>query len=297
LLLSAELVIADLSGHNPNVYYEVAMRHCVCKPCVLLVEGSDVPPFDTRGLRMIQLDMTKDGKPARDAIRQAIRHFRDGHHTGEDSPVWQSMVQERMRELDGPDVAKALGEIANVGSFVAKLVATVDTLGHEVQRMRQLIDGSKDFSALRNNIQRAETAVRRADSFLAEGGEDSAEMALGFYDEALGVQPDHQGALIGKAKALVRRTPPDYPEAIGILSRVIDGDPSSARAYYNRACYRSLSGADAVTAISDLTEAVRLAPHYRKHARMDKDFSRLRDMAEFRALISDSAGETGRGGL
>ncbi len=35
-LLSSDLVVADLTDHNPNVFYELAIRHAVAKPLVQL---------------------------------------------------------------------------------------------------------------------------------------------------------------------------------------------------------------------------------------------------------------------
>lgn len=35
-LLSSELVIADISGHNPNVFYEMGYRKCTDKPIIHL---------------------------------------------------------------------------------------------------------------------------------------------------------------------------------------------------------------------------------------------------------------------
>src|SRR5512141_2762895 len=37
-LLNDSLVIADLSDHSPNVYYELAIRHMIGKPYIHLIE-------------------------------------------------------------------------------------------------------------------------------------------------------------------------------------------------------------------------------------------------------------------
>ncbi|MDQ0248695.1 hypothetical protein J2W22_000742 [Sphingomonas kyeonggiensis] len=55
-LFKARLVIADLSYHNPNVFYELAIRHMLRKPVVQLMRSSDRIPFDVNQVRTITID-------------------------------------------------------------------------------------------------------------------------------------------------------------------------------------------------------------------------------------------------
>lgn len=48
-LLNSDLVVADLTDHNPNVYYELAVRHAVGKPFVQLIAEGQKLPFDIQG--------------------------------------------------------------------------------------------------------------------------------------------------------------------------------------------------------------------------------------------------------
>ncbi len=57
-LLNSGLVIADLSFHNPNVFYELALRHAVGKPTVHLIRRGDSIPFDLKDFRTITIDTT-----------------------------------------------------------------------------------------------------------------------------------------------------------------------------------------------------------------------------------------------
>ena len=55
-LLKSRLVIADLSFHNPNVFYELAIRHAARLPVVQLIRASDRVPFDLNQVRTIKID-------------------------------------------------------------------------------------------------------------------------------------------------------------------------------------------------------------------------------------------------
>lgn len=57
-LLHSRLVVADLSFHNPNVFYELAIRHATGKPTVLLCRTGDELPFDISDVRTIRIEMT-----------------------------------------------------------------------------------------------------------------------------------------------------------------------------------------------------------------------------------------------
>jgi hypothetical protein len=57
-IVRCRLVIADLSFHNPNVFYELALRHATRKPIVQLIRAADRIPFDLQAFRTIQIDTT-----------------------------------------------------------------------------------------------------------------------------------------------------------------------------------------------------------------------------------------------
>ncbi|MDA8332525.1 MAG: hypothetical protein M0027_15240 [Candidatus Dormibacteraeota bacterium] len=57
-LTKARLVIADLSFSNPNVYYELALRHATRKPVVQIIRTADKLPFDVGQFRTVTIDTT-----------------------------------------------------------------------------------------------------------------------------------------------------------------------------------------------------------------------------------------------
>lgn len=55
-LIEDPLVIADLTGKNPNVLYELAIRHVIRKPAVQIIQTGESLPFDIAASRTIQVD-------------------------------------------------------------------------------------------------------------------------------------------------------------------------------------------------------------------------------------------------
>ena len=58
-ILNSRLVIADLSFHNPNVFYELCLRHATRLPTVQLTRAIDRVPFDLNQYRTIPIE-TRD---------------------------------------------------------------------------------------------------------------------------------------------------------------------------------------------------------------------------------------------
>lgn len=62
-LLEADMVVADLTDHNPSVFYEVAVRHAFRKPLVQLTEADQVIPFDVADVRTIVAGRARSTRP------------------------------------------------------------------------------------------------------------------------------------------------------------------------------------------------------------------------------------------
>lgn len=57
-VVKSRLVIADLSFHNPNVFYELSLRHACRLPTVQIIRTCDRIPFDLDQVRTVQIDTT-----------------------------------------------------------------------------------------------------------------------------------------------------------------------------------------------------------------------------------------------
>ena len=60
-ICSSRIVIADCTGRNPNVFYEIGIAHAVGKPVVLITQDKNDVPFDVRHIRFIQYEYTAAG--------------------------------------------------------------------------------------------------------------------------------------------------------------------------------------------------------------------------------------------
>lgn len=71
-ICTARVVIADVSGRNPNVFYELGIAHTMGKECVVLTQASHDVPFDITSRRYIQYDPTKR-VALRDRIERTLK--------------------------------------------------------------------------------------------------------------------------------------------------------------------------------------------------------------------------------
>ncbi|SDD47842.1 hypothetical protein SAMN05660690_4315 [Geodermatophilus telluris] len=85
-LLVADLVVADVSIHNANVFYELGVRHAVRDRATVLVRARvDEVPFDLRGERYLSYDPTAPAEAAPRLV-QALRETLANERV--DSPVF-----------------------------------------------------------------------------------------------------------------------------------------------------------------------------------------------------------------
>jgi hypothetical protein len=52
-MLKSRIVIADISGRNPNVFYELGFAHALRKPVLIISQGAEDIPFDVSALRVL----------------------------------------------------------------------------------------------------------------------------------------------------------------------------------------------------------------------------------------------------
>ena len=58
---AARVVVADCTGRNPNVFYEIGLAHAIGKQTILISQSRDDIPFDIQHLRTIHYEYTAPG--------------------------------------------------------------------------------------------------------------------------------------------------------------------------------------------------------------------------------------------
>jgi len=125
--LKARAAVADLTGGNPNVYYELSVRHGAQLPVVLIAEEGTKLPFDISQSRVIFFDHTNlssAGKATKDLQAQI-----EASLTGTpDNPISDGM---RLAELQTGNVEEQT--LALVMDRLQRLSHTTDQIDRHLR--------------------------------------------------------------------------------------------------------------------------------------------------------------------
>ena len=113
-LVESDIVIADLSGRNANVFYELGVRHATNVNTILISESEGDVPFDLRHLRTFFYQYEPDSMlQLQDHLRSAIAEIiRDRDRL--DNPVRRYLFDResrKLRQTSGPPGYDAMREI------------------------------------------------------------------------------------------------------------------------------------------------------------------------------------------
>lgn len=74
LLWRSQVVIADLTGKNANVFYEIGLAHALPRPSVLLTQSDEDVPFDLRSIRYLKYGLgTSDRNALQEQLSKRLR--------------------------------------------------------------------------------------------------------------------------------------------------------------------------------------------------------------------------------
>ena len=123
-LLDADLVVADMTFLNANVFYEIGIRHSAGKPVIhMFREGIDFKiPFDVTAFRAIgySVDQPNDLKEAADRVRRQVEAIQaDDFHV--DNPVVRALSLKNLRATASPAEDAILQKFEGMESRISLL--------------------------------------------------------------------------------------------------------------------------------------------------------------------------------
>jgi hypothetical protein len=102
-IVDAELVVADLTELNPNVFYELGIRHSAQGKTIHIAKTGTTLPFDNVAHRTIFVDLTDwhSQEKARSSLAEAVRATRRSDYKVS-NPITQANASFQMRESSDP---------------------------------------------------------------------------------------------------------------------------------------------------------------------------------------------------
>jgi hypothetical protein len=123
-LVGSELAIAVLTGHNPNVFYELGVRHAVRNNTMLLAEHEDEVPFDLRTQRLILYANRglADARLLTRRIQEGIQQMIAEASGDPDNPVLRYLREHRTTESTVVHDTQMTAEIRQLRTMIEQLI-------------------------------------------------------------------------------------------------------------------------------------------------------------------------------
>lgn len=146
LLVESPLVIADLTGHNASVFYELAVRHTIQKPCILMMKYGEKIPIYVKPARIIFYDLENPTKveEAKKSLINQIKNMDNAKYCN-DNPIAQSQKEKMLAKTllkNGNEEYDALtlilGELVELSSAVTNMKREVSSLHGKLRYLDDL---------------------------------------------------------------------------------------------------------------------------------------------------------------
>ena len=143
-IINDRIIVADLTDQNPNVFYELALRHAFRKPVVQLILADQKIPFDVQGVRTVQYSLTLDGvAQAREQVTKQINSaLAKGYEV--ESPVTVAAQLQELTRSTTPEIQLLIKTIADQIESLNKSVADVNKSVADVSRAIYRHDSLKE---------------------------------------------------------------------------------------------------------------------------------------------------------
>jgi len=149
-IVNSELVIADLTDHNPNVFYELAVRHATGKPFIQLIRDNQTIPFDVADQRTIYYGLdVKEAEKTKNEIQAQLESLENGDIESE-NPISRSADMQSLRESEDPtdqNLAEVFDELSTLTKKVDHIERSINSqtkLGNQYEHLSVPI-GNKEY--------------------------------------------------------------------------------------------------------------------------------------------------------
>lgn len=181
-IVSSDLIVADLTGANPNVYYELGIAHALNKKVILLTQEIDELPFDLRSYRVVsysvhfaKMNQAKEelSQLATDAFKgnlpfgNPVKDFGWMTQRNQERPNMQSnaLNEDQDDDLGLLDYRVKLEEgFEKLGAIVTNVGARLEEITPEITKSGEKLTSGKYSSKEQRNI------VRELANYLQEFG-------------------------------------------------------------------------------------------------------------------------------
>ena len=139
-IVNDPLVIADLTEQNPNVFYELAVRHISRKPIVQIVHTGHRIPFDVAETRTVFFDLADPDSvaDAKDEVARQIKHLEENPDDVQ-SPISVPLDLQLLRQSQDPDqpgYVELLSVLSEISDTTSAARREIQGLGALSQRNR-----------------------------------------------------------------------------------------------------------------------------------------------------------------
>lgn len=122
-IIDDPLVIADLTERNPNVFYELAIRHALRKPLVQIIKQGEQIPFDVAGTRTIPVDH-RDLENVEATKQEIIRQIQALENKPQDmeTPISVAVELQFLRQSENPEQRSLADVVSSLSDIKTELV-------------------------------------------------------------------------------------------------------------------------------------------------------------------------------
>ncbi|MBN2090838.1 DUF1566 domain-containing protein [candidate division KSB1 bacterium] len=177
-LYESQLVIADLTGKNPNVFYELGVRHALMRAGTIpIMRKGEKPPFDIANYRTIFYSIELDG-PAKlqEKLKARIKGFENLQEDRCDNPVHET-IGDKLPQVDvfraqQVKIVNLQHEIENFKSIQVQkqeLARTLNDLKNEkIYLEKQIADYKRQISKSTQNDALAQQKITELEAQLQQ---------------------------------------------------------------------------------------------------------------------------------